>query len=73
LILSKSIPLSILPEEYGGDAGPIQVISDAHMKYMLENEAYFNYLNFLSMDDETVISTDTIETKALNEQVPEEQ
>lgn len=42
----KFIPREILPEEYGGDAGPIQTIADYWMTLFMEKRLADNIFHF---------------------------
>lgn len=47
----KVVPQHILPEEYGGDAGPVQNLIDNQVKYILDNEEYFKEQQTLGSDE----------------------
>lgn len=53
--MHKFIPKRILPEEYGGEAGPIQEMVNKHVKYMMENQEYFEELQLLEAEKLTAV------------------
>uniref|UniRef100_A0A336MRB7 CSON005387 protein n=1 Tax=Culicoides sonorensis TaxID=179676 RepID=A0A336MRB7_CULSO len=49
--LYKYVPRKILPSEYGGEAGPVDVLVKEFNKFVLENEEFFKAQQMLGTDE----------------------